>query len=470
MPADPGLRRRAELATAAAVVVASVVVVGAILLRLLAPPSPESLALSPLLAPLIALAACCVALLMVRRAPGIAWAASVGAIAIGVVEIVGWVRAWQPLVGHVTWPWLVLLAEIVLVMGVAIAALDAVRERRGTFLSNSRIVRWLAITGPLVATLGAGWALSVSIAEASSPPSSPDLVPIRTTARVALALIGAGLLAGIGRDLAGPAARARARMRTERGPATDRRPLVEFVRLLLDETLPGGAATRRAAVEAERARIAADLHAVLLPNLRQAAATAGGNTASTDLAATLRTAVDDVERLMHGRQSVVLEQFGLVAALEWLAERTEDRTGIDVSIDLDGDVDQAAALPIDVRRAAFRVALLSVDNVVRHAGASRIEVRLAIGGDGLRLAIDDDGQGFEAERPGRGAGTASSAGGRGRGLGDMREEARAAGGTLTVASTSNGTRIELRLPVPAMQGQHSTRPEHLPSGEVPSAG
>jgi signal transduction histidine kinase len=470
MPAEPGSRTRAELTTTAAVVVASVAVIGAMLLRLLAPPSPESTALSQLLAPLIALAACCVAILMVRRAPGVAWAALVGAIAIGVVEVVGWVRAWQPLVGSGTWPWLVLLAQTVLVMGIAIAALDAVRERRGTFLANVRSVWWLAIAGLLVAALGAGWALSVAMTEASSVPSSPDLLPIRTTARVALALIGAGLLVGIGRDLAGPAARARVRMRAEGGSAADRRPLIEFVRLLLDETLPGGAATRRAAVEAERARIAADLHAVLLPNLRQAAATAGENTASTELAVTLRTAVDDVEQLMHGRQSIVLEQFGLVAALEWLAERTEERSGIDVSIDLDGDVERPTELPVEVRRAAFRVALLAVDNVVRHAGATRVEARLAIGDGGLRLAIDDDGHGFETDRLEVVPGNPPPAGGRGRGLRDMCEEARAAGGTLTVASTGNGTRIELGLPVPARQGHHATRPGHLPSREVPSAG
>src|SRR6185369_6223207 len=120
--------------------------------------------------------------------------------------------------------------------------------------------------------------------------------------------------------------------------------------------------------EDERARLAAELHARILPDLRRAAAAAESAGAATDpVAIGLRRAVEDVEELMHARQSVVLEEYGLVAALEWLAERTQQRALLQVDVELDGPaVDDSAAVPKPIARAAFRVALLAVDNVVRH--------------------------------------------------------------------------------------------------------
>lgn len=448
---------RVALPATRAVAAAMGVVILAIVLRVIVAPPLNPTTPERLLALLIALAASFLASLMLKRAPGVAWAASVSAIGIAALEIVSLVRAWQPFAGAAAWPWLVLLAEGVLTAGVMIAAGHAGHARPGAAGSASRYLRWLAVAGVAAVVLGAAWATIAAIAEASAQPSTTDLVPIRTTARIALALIAAGLLVGIGRDLAGPAARARARMRAESGSSPDRRSLVEFARLVIDEAFPGGAASRRAAVEAERARLAADLHAVLLPNLRQAAATAAGTSSSTDLAATLQTAVDDVEQLMHDRQSIVLEEFGLVAALEWLAERTEDRSPVRVFIDLEGDVDRAAGLPLPVRRSAFRVALLAVDNVVRHSGATKLDIRLLVGDGRLRLAIEDNGVGA---RPGHGLG---------RGLRDMREEAQAAGGTLHVGIAGAGMRIELTLPVRTIAGPPATQPGNVPAGEAASS-
>ena len=84
---------------------------------------------------------------------------------------------------------------------------------------------------------------------------------------------------------------------------------------------------------------------------------------------------------MHGRQSVVLEEYGLVAALEWLAERTQRRRPLVVDLELDGaGVDDRGAISKPVAGAAFRVAQLAVDNVVRHADATRVVLRLTVDG------------------------------------------------------------------------------------------
>jgi len=147
---------------------------------------------------------------------------------------------------------------------------------------------------------------------------------------------------------------------------------------------------------------------------------------------------------MHARQSIVLDEFGLVAALEWLAERTEERSDVRVLIELDpsdgdGDGGTGAGIPKPVERAAFRIALLALDNVVRHADGSHVVVRLTTDGGHLRLEVGDDGPGIEA---------AASRSDPGRGLVDMRSEAAAAGASLTIAASDPGTRIELQWPKP----------------------
>jgi signal transduction histidine kinase len=89
------------------------------------------------------------------------------------------------------------------------------------------------------------------------------------------------------------------------------------------------------------------------------------------------------------------------------------------------------AVPKPVARAAFRVALLAIDNVVRHANASKVLVRLTVDAAAFDLAIADNGTGFDGDATPRG----------GRGLVDMRAAATAVGATLTVEAPADGTRI-----------------------------
>jgi two-component system NarL family sensor kinase len=189
----------------------------------------------------------------------------------------------------------------------------------------------------------------------------------------------------------------------------------------------------------------------VLPDLRRAAAAAAeAGDAAEPVTDGLRQAIEDVEQLMHSRQSIVLEEYGLVAALEWLAERTETRTRLEVVVELEGaSVDDPDALPKPVARAAFRVALLAIDNVVRHANATRALIRLIVDRATVDLVIADDGRGFDGDTAPR----------SGRGLIDMRTAANAVGATVTVEATGSGTRIAFRWPRaanPAMDPRDST--------------
>jgi len=105
--------------------------------------------------------------------------------------------------------------------------------------------------------------------------------------------------------------------------------------------------------------------------------------------------LDGVRRLAVHLGPSVLEDLGLRAAMEWLVDRVRLEAGLTVDLRLEGDCD--ATLP-EVAVAIFRVAQEALTNVVRHAQAERVSVRLTAHADMLELAIEDDGRGFSVEK------------------------------------------------------------------------
>lgn len=385
---------------------------------------------------LIAAAFLIVASLALPRAQVVAWAAATLAAGLGSVEVVGAVRALEPFAGA-TWRELSAFAGIALVIAASVAAAFAARDWRS---ARAMARGWLVLVGVgTIATVAASiWA----VVAADVTVEAGRLSPLRIAVRIGLGTTAGGFLVGIARDL-GPAAR-NAYGQSRAQQASGRR-LWSFVAGLVDQLLPGRLADRRVAAESERARLAADLHALVLPDLRRAAASAEAAGMPPEVQLDLRRALEDVEQLMHERQSIVLEQFGLVAALEWLAERTEERSPIEVELALDGDVpDRPDAVDPAVARAAFRIALLALDNVVRHAGATTATIRLSARGSDIRLAVSDDGTASE-DRGGKG----------GRGIADMRAVAAASGGSIDVA-VGSGIRVNAAWPRPRAAANHAS--------------
>ena len=131
--------------------------------------------------------------------------------------------------------------------------------------------------------------------------------------------------------------------------------------------------------------------------------------------------------------------FGLVSALEWLAQDFNARYYIQCTVVTHGDepvLEDARATAI------FRIAQESLTNVARHARASHVVLTLRSGGGFIDLEIRDDGCGFDRD--------AVSARQRGSyGLLGMAERARLIGGALTITSgASTGTVVALRIPLP----------------------
>ncbi len=109
--------------------------------------------------------------------------------------------------------------------------------------------------------------------------------------------------------------------------------------------------------------------------------------------------------------------------------------GIEISFDADG----VGPLDGDREAALFRIGQEALTNVVRHAEASRTDVRLRQEGDRITLTVSDDGVGFDP--------ASRSIRSRRLGLASMRERAAAEGGTLVVESAlGEGTTVRAELP------------------------
>ena len=428
------MRRRGLVVACAS---AALVVSAAAVLRIATTSPGDTSLVERMLLTLIATALLLVALLALPRAEAAAWAAATLAAGLGSIEVVGAVRGLEPVVSSAAWQVLVPVAALALAISALTGAAYAAREWR-TVGAIARAWVFIVEAGSVATVAASVWAT----ASAGSAVEVGQLSPLRIATRIGLATIVGAFLVGVARDLGPRARRAFERWRRSDAPAGGR--LWSFAAALADEVLPGRVADRRAAAETERARLAADLHALVLPDLRRAAATADAAGLPREAQLDLLRALEDVEQLMHQRQSVVLEQFGLVAALEWLADRTEERSPIRVELELDGDVpDRPGAIDPAVARAAFRIALLALDNVVRHAGATTATIRLAAGPGDLRLSVTDDGTG-SSDREGMG----------GRGIADMRSAAAASGGTISV-DLERGGRVAVAWLVSRAAANHA---------------
>ncbi|EYB68679.1 multi-sensor signal transduction histidine kinase [Deinococcus phoenicis] len=197
------------------------------------------------------------------------------------------------------------------------------------------------------------------------------------------------------------------------------------------------------AQEEERRRISRELHddtaQVLIATSRRVARLAreldGPQRArADDILGDLNAAIESVRRFARNLRPSVLDDLGLLPALEWLAGQARTDTRLEVS-GLDRRL--APALELTV----FRLAQEALTNVDKHARASSAAIRVAFGPAGVRVAITDDGQGFTPAQ----AQARAQAGHLG--LTGLRERVTLAGGELDVDSEpGRGTTLIFTLP------------------------
>lgn len=138
---------------------------------------------------------------------------------------------------------------------------------------------------------------------------------------------------------------------------------------------------------------------------------------------TARTGLTEARRSLQALRATPLEEFGLTFALRDLAETAARRADLELDLEL-GRL--TVNLPPAVEQGLYRIAQEALENVVRHARARRVCLKLANQTHTVQLLIADDGVGFE---PGQGDGRPNHFGLRG-----MRERAAMLGGELQITS------------------------------------
>ncbi|MDQ6773678.1 MAG: sensor histidine kinase [Candidatus Dormibacteraeota bacterium] len=195
--------------------------------------------------------------------------------------------------------------------------------------------------------------------------------------------------------------------------------------------------------EAERSRIAGELHDAVSQDLFSLAMMAGGlekalpedgglQARARSMRQAAEGATEEMNALLLELRPSVLERQGLGAALRELADAYRSRLGVDVQASID-----EVHLSPQGEHAVLRVAQEGLSNAVRHAEARRIDLRLRQNDGRAELTVKDNGRGFDAAAGGR----------HGFGLRLMRERVVELGGRLTVESAPDrGTRVLVSLP------------------------
>jgi len=187
-----------------------------------------------------------------------------------------------------------------------------------------------------------------------------------------------------------------------------------------------------AATEAERMRIAADIHDEALQDLTMLVRRldAAGDTSNADAA---RDIAERLRAICGDLRLPVLDDLGVGPALEWLCGRLGAGSA---SVELDRATDESR-LPADVELAVFRIAQEALSNAVRH-GEPPVVVRYRADADRVELTVEDNGSGI----PGGAAELAERTGHMG--LMNMTQRAEAVGAALQIGRRSEGgTRVAL---------------------------
>ncbi|HBY98341.1 MAG: GAF domain-containing sensor histidine kinase [Ardenticatenaceae bacterium] len=154
----------------------------------------------------------------------------------------------------------------------------------------------------------------------------------------------------------------------------------------------------------------------------------------------LRKIEAENQRIISGLRPPLLDAQGLVPALKWHARTAQDRSQIACSIQVSG---QPRRLSPEAETAVYRIVQESLNNVMAHAQAQTVEIRVSFRPARLCVIVEDDGTGFDVES------VLATAPGQ-MGLIGMRERAESIGGQLKVRSLpGHGTRIVLNLPLAA---------------------
>ncbi|MGH8294152.1 MAG: sensor histidine kinase [Steroidobacteraceae bacterium] len=289
---------------------------------------------------------------------------------------------------------------------------------------------WLVLLGALFAAVA-----SAAIAEwlAESPQTQ--------AAVVFLAFLAVGLLIALGRLLAAEALRREGLRAASERHAKDLESLIEA----RTRELSALSTHLQELSETEKSELARNLHDELgglltaakmdLSWLQSRVADAALQERLTQLGAVLDEAMDLKRRVVEDLRPSLLDHFGLPTALRAYVDSACAKAGLRADLALPED---GAAMPKETAIALFRIVQEGMTNVIRHAGARSVSLRFGLERDACRIALSDDGRGFDAADP------------KFRwshGIMGMRQRVRALGGQFQIESTPGcGTILHVSIP------------------------
>jgi signal transduction histidine kinase len=216
------------------------------------------------------------------------------------------------------------------------------------------------------------------------------------------------------------------------------------------------------AQEGERRRIARELHddvgqaltalKLTLQAIQMASDPDEIRMGIADAVATAATAIQRVRDLSLDLRPSLLDDLGLPAAVRWYVDRQSTRASIEARVDVAPDL---PALTRDQGTTLFRILQEAVTNVVKHAQATSLGVELSRTDRDVRLAVRDNGIGFDADLAQARAMLGASVG-----VLSMSERAQLAGGRITIASQpGTGTTVTVWLPIDAPANADGAGPD-----------
>jgi signal transduction histidine kinase len=170
---------------------------------------------------------------------------------------------------------------------------------------------------------------------------------------------------------------------------------------------------------------------------------AGDVVESSNLVAELSRQIRTISHLLH---PPLLDEVGLVSALQHYVEGFAERSKIQVSLDLPADLGR---LPSEMETAIFRIVQECLTNVHRHSGSNSAAVRIAKVANQLRVEVQDAGKGIPSQKQSE----IACPGKTGVGMSGMRERLRQFGGQLEVTSVPGQTVVAATLPIQQVQAK-----------------
>ncbi|MBN1610801.1 MAG: GAF domain-containing protein [Polyangiaceae bacterium] len=205
-----------------------------------------------------------------------------------------------------------------------------------------------------------------------------------------------------------------------------------------------------ASQEEERRRVARELHddlgqalSALLLDVKAGSGQVPGNVELCHrLETEVRELISKVYQLAWDLRPAILDDFGLDSALSRHINKVSGRTGLAIDYEFIGPQSPDSRLPPEVEVVLYRVTQEALNNVVRHASATRVSVIVLCHTDSVVLMVEDDGRGFDPEA------TADSGAQSGLGITGMRERVGLLKGELVLESAPGvGTSVKATIPL-----------------------